>query len=60
MKLNGKNIIVVAGGTHLDEFLDSVELLDPKSKHGWIKGTYLYQIFISERIFIYFLNIVSQ
>ena len=39
MKLNGKKtVIVVAGGTRFDECLDSVEILDPKSKQGWMKG----------------------
>ena len=51
MKLNGKKtVLVVAGGTHLDECLNSVEILDPKSKQGWIKGTYIKVIFFKNNL----------
>ena len=40
MILNGKLIIVVAGGNDGKSCLDSVELLDPHSKDGWILGKY--------------------
>jgi len=39
MEVDGKTIIVVAGGyTKPKTFLDTVELLDPLSKKGWIPG----------------------
>ena len=39
MEVDGKMMIVVAGGyTKPKTFLDTVELLDPLSKKGWISG----------------------
>ena len=38
MEVNGKDILVVAGGDG-KSYLDSVELLDPTSNQGWKKGT---------------------
>ena len=39
MKFKDKNLIIVAGGTsHGSKYLDSVEILDPKSSEGWILG----------------------
>ena len=38
MEVNGKDILVVAGGDG-KSYLDSVELLDPTLNQGWKKGT---------------------
>ena len=38
MKINGKTILVVAGGTGANDSGDTVELLDPTSDKGWIIG----------------------
>ena len=40
MKINGKTILVVAGGTGANDSGDTVELLDPTSDKGWIIGKY--------------------
>ena len=37
MEVNGKVLLVVAGGEG-KSYLDSVEILDPTSNKGWIKG----------------------
>ena len=37
MEVGGKNILVVAGGDS-KSYLDSVEILDPTSNKGWVKG----------------------
>ena len=38
MNIDGKTIIVVAGGTGSQNTGDSVEILDPNSNEGWILG----------------------
>ena len=38
MKISGKTFLVVAGGFGLNGCLDSVELLNPLTDHGWIIG----------------------
>ena len=45
MKLNEKNLLVVAGGNYLNSSgraiaLDSIEILDPLSDKGWIFGNF--------------------
>ena len=40
MEVGGKNILVVAGGDS-KSYLDSVEILDPTSNKGWVKGKYI-------------------
>ena len=42
MTLNGKTVLVVAGGGGNDRaFLDSVEILDPSENNVWTPGLYL-------------------
>ena len=41
MTLNGRTILVVAGGYGNDEILDSVEILDPQGNNVWTSGLYL-------------------
>ena len=38
MNMNGKTVLVVAGGFNFDSKLQSVEILDPSSNKGWVKG----------------------
>ena len=43
MMMNGKSVIIVAGGltkSTSEAYLDSVEILDPSSNDGWIIGNY--------------------
>ena len=45
MTLNGKTILVVAGGVDDDyETLDSVEILDPTENNVWTPGMFLKSI----------------
>ena len=44
MTLNGRNILVVAGGYGNDGILDSVEILDPSENNVWTQGLYLKSI----------------
>ena len=45
MTLNGRTILVVAGGVNEDlETLDSVEILDPLGNNVWTQGLYLKSI----------------
>ena len=41
MTLNGRTILVVAGGVGNDGILDSVEILDPSENNVWTPGLYL-------------------
>ena len=38
MELNGKSVIVVAGGDWGTSILDTVEILDPSDGEGWVWG----------------------
>ena len=38
MELNGKSVIVVAGGDWGTSILDTVEILDPSDEEGWVWG----------------------
>ena len=40
MTLNGKTILVVAGGLGNDGYLDSVEILDPLGNNVWTPGIF--------------------
>ena len=45
MKIKGKHILVVVGGYgEKNNALFSVELLDPSSDKGWVKGKQLFEI----------------
>ena len=47
MKIKGKHILVVVGGYgEKNNALFSVELLDPSSDKGWVKGKQLFEIYI--------------
>ena len=41
MTLNGRTILVVAGGLGNGGRLDSVEILDPSENNAWTEGLYL-------------------
>ena len=41
MTLNGRTILVVAGGFGIDGLLNSVEILDPSGNNVWTQGLYL-------------------
>ena len=38
MSINGRTILVVAGGRNSNGYLDSVEILDPSTNNTWIPG----------------------
>ena len=40
MTINGRTILVVAGGFGNDGSLDSVEILDPLENNGWTPGMF--------------------
>ena len=44
MTVNGRTILVVAGGYGYDGVLDSVEILDPSENNVWTQGLYLVSI----------------
>ena len=44
MTLNGRTILVVAGGFGNNGRLDSVEILDPSENNVWTQGLYLKSI----------------
>ena len=44
MTLNGRTILVVAGGVGNYGILDSVEILDPSGSNVWTQGLYLNSI----------------
>ena len=44
MTLNGRTILVVAGGFGNGGRLDSVEILDPSENNVWTQGLYLKSI----------------
>ena len=44
MTLNGRTILVVAGGHGNSGTLDSVEILDPSENNVWTQGLYLKSI----------------
>ena len=44
MTLNGRTILVVAGGFRKGRLLDSVEILDPSENNAWTQGLYLKSV----------------
>ena len=60
MNLNGKSVIVIAGGTNGEsnhfnpkfEAFNTVEILDPSSSEGWKAGKYIL-IFLTSQILLY-------
>ena len=44
MTLNGRTVLVVAGGHEDYKNLDSVEILDPSENNVWTQGLYLKSI----------------
>ena len=50
MTLNGRTILVVAGGDGYGGVLDSVEILDPSENNIWTQGLYLKSITVENLI----------
>ena len=49
MRIKGKDILVVAGGYgEKNSALFSVELLDPSSVKGWVKGIQILKLFCKD------------
>ena len=60
MTLNGRTILVVAGGYGNNGTLDSVEILDPSENNVWTQGLYLKFITVELCLLIYISRIFIE